>query len=420
MDKIAVRCKQCGAEVELTESLAAPLLEEAKSSFNRQLALKDLEIARQNREMNERRAALENAEEALDQTIAIRVAAEAEKVRISEEKKAKASAQLELEGKTNELAETNNRLNSAHQELKISKQAEAEFVKKARELETEKRQFELTIQQKVDGELQKLRQDITSQAEAEVALKLREKDVQLDSMKTEIANLKRKSEQGSQQLQGEVAEQQIVEILSAKFPLDDISRVPKGEYGGDCVQRVYNTQGKLCGTILWESKRTKTWSDAWLEKLKGDQRQAKADVAIIVSQTLPKEVRLFEQLGEIWVTGVDCIVPIAGALRHLLLEVASTKRASEGHQDKASLVYSYVTSVGFRQSIKAITETYDAMQDDLRTEQKAMKKQWAKREAQLEKMVDATMGMYGDLQGIAGNNVPELDGIGFEALGTGS
>jgi hypothetical protein len=338
----------------------------------------------------------------------------------TEARKAKAAAKLEVDKQKESLEEVSIQLRSANEMLEASKRSEADFMKKSRALESEKRSLEVTVQQKVDKELETSRANLRSELESEVKMKLREKDTQLQSMKTEIENLKRKSEQGSQQIQGDAQEQEIAEILTSKFSRDIIRRVKKGEFGGDCLQQVYNGQGKLCGTILWESKRTQNWSPAWLSKLKSDQHAAKADVAVIVSQVLPNGVEVFEQMGDVWVAGLDCVVLVAGSLRHLLIEVAATKRSTEGHQDKAALIYKYVTSVGFRQRVKEMTEAFTTMQADLRSEQKAIKKQWAKRETQLDRMMDATTGMYGDLQGIAGKSVPELDGIGFDSLGSGS
>jgi hypothetical protein len=453
MNDVVLTCKQCGAELELTDSIAAPLLEKAKKEFDRKLAEKNAEINRQKEEMERRRLALEGAEEALDQTIALRVAAQMEKVSAAEAKKArdamqnelsardeeleglkrnlastaeveakkaKAAAKLELDKQKEALEDVNIQLKSANEMLEQSKNVEAEFVRKSRALESEKRALDLTVQQKVDKELETSRVDLRRELEADVGMKLRDKDTQLQSMKTEIESLKRKSEQGSQQTQGDAREQELAEVLSSKFPMDSIRRVKKGEPGADCVQEVNNSLGKHSGTILWESKRTKNWGPGWTTKLKGDQHEAKADIAVIVSHVLPEGIAAFGQVDDVWVTEMECVVPVAASLRHLLIEVASTRRASEGHQDKAALIYKYVTSNPFRQRVREITDAFTAMQADLKAEKKAITKQWAKRESQLDRMMEATVGMYGDLQGIAGKSVPEIDGIGFDSLGSGS
>ena len=193
--------------------------------------------------------------------------------------------------------------------------------------------------------------------------------------------------------------------MRAKFPLDSIEPVPKGEYGGDVLHRVIGPLGQSCGTILWESKRTKSWSDGWLVKLREDQRAAKAEIAVIVSQTLPKGVETFELIDGVWVTHPRAAIPVAVTLRHTLIEIASARQASEGQQTKMEMVYQYLTGPRFRQRVQAIVEAFSSMQEDLDKEKKAITKQWAKREEQIDRVMQATVGMYGDLQGIAGEDV---------------
>jgi len=192
--------------------------------------------------------------------------------------------------------------------------------------------------------------------------------------------------------------------------------VPKGEYGGDALQRVTGPLGQICGTILWESKRTKNWSDGWLVKLRDDQRTAKADIAIIVSQILPKGVEAFDLVDGIWVTNTKSVVSVAVALRHSLIEVASARQALEGQQTKTEMVYQYLTGPRFRHRVEAIVEAFSSMQEDLDREKKAITKQWAKREEQIERVMSATVGMYGDLQGIAGKSIQEIKGLELNAL----
>lgn len=174
--------------------------------------------------------------------------------------------------------------------------------------------------------------------------------------------------------------------------------------------------GQVCGTILWESKRTKNWSDGWLVKLRDDQRTAKADIAIIVSQILPKGMESFDLVDGIWVTNTKSVFSLAVALRYSLIEVASARQALEGQQTKTEMVYQYLTGPRFRHRVEAIVEAFSSMQEDLDREKKAITKQWAKREEQIERVMQATVGMYGDLQGIAGKSLNEIDGISMMAL----
>ncbi|UJS16798.1 MAG: DUF2130 domain-containing protein [Candidatus Jettenia sp.] len=204
--------------------------------------------------------------------------------------------------------------------------------------------------------------------------------------------------------------------MSTKFSHDIIEPVPKGEHGGDVLHRVTSIPGQCCGTILWESKRTKNWSDGWLSKLREDQRAAKAEIAVIVSQTLPKGVETFELIDGVWVTHPRAALPVAVTLRHTLIEIASARQATDGQQTKMEMVYQYLTGPRFRQRVQAIVEAFSSMQEDLDKEKKVITKQWAKREEQIDRVMQATVGMYGDLQGIAGKTLQEIEGLGLQAL----
>ena len=226
----------------------------------------------------------------------------------------------------------------------------------------------------------------------------------------------KKADQGSQQLQGEVQELELEENLRREFSLDVIGPVPKGEFGGDVVQRVVSVSGQLCGMILWESKRTKNWSDGWLPKLREDQRAAKADIAVIVSQSLPKGLDTFQTIDGVCVTHPRLVLPVATLLRQSLIEVAQSRQAIHGQQAKTEMVYDYLTSSRFRQRIEAIVEAFSTMQADLEREKKVITKQWAKRDEQINRVMKATVGMYGDLQGIVGKTLQEIESLELRLL----
>ena len=230
-------------------------------------------------------------------------------------------------------------------------------------------------------------------------------------MQRQIEELKRKAEQGSQQLQGEVQELELENVLRGKFPRDNVEPVPKGDHGGDVLHRVLGPTEQICGTILWESKRTKNWSDGWLSKLREDQRAAKAEFAVIVSQVLPKDVESFDLVDGVWVTCPKTFVPVAVALRHSLLELSPVRQAGEGQQTKMEMIYQYLTGSRFRQRVQGIVEKFSDMQDDLDKERKTMTKLWAKRQEQIRCVIESTAGMYGDLQGIAGKTLQEIEGL---------
>jgi hypothetical protein len=300
--------------------------------------------------------------------------------------------------------------------LAEAQKAQADLLRKQRELDDAKREIDLTVEKRVHEGLSAIREQAKKEAEEGLKLKVFEKEQTIASMQKQIEELMRKADQGSQQLQGEVQELELESLLTVKFPLDTISPVPKGEHGGDALHHVVGLSGQPCGTILWETKRTKNWSDSWLSKLRDDQRISKAEIAVIVSHALPKGIETFELVEGVWVTHPRAIIPVAIALRHLLIEVNCARQASEGRQTKTEMIYQYLTGPRFRHRVEAIVESFSSMQEDLNKEKKAIIKQWAKREEQIDRVMQATVGMYGDLQGIAGRTLQEIEGLELRAL----
>jgi len=421
MTEPTITCPSCKAEIKLTESLAAPLIESTRKQFEQQLAQKDNDIAKREQAMRDKEKQLAEDKRKLDDQVADQVAAQlkAERARIiaEESKKAKLASAAELENKARELADLQDALNANNEKLAEAQKAQAELIKKQRELDDAKRELELTVEKRVQEGLTDVRTQAKKEAEDEQKLKVMEKEQTIAAMQKQIEDLKRRAEQGSQQLQGEVQELELENLLRSKFPFDAIEPVPKGEFGGDVLHRVVGAGGQPGGTILWEFKRTKNWSDAWLAKLRDDQRTAKAEIAVIVSQVLPKGVETFEMVEGVWVTHPRAALPVAMILRQSLLELALARQSSEGQQTKTEMVYQYLTGPRFRQRVEAIVEAFSTMQEDLDKERKAIMKQWAKREEQIERVMGATVGMYGDLQGIAGKSLQEIEGLSLQALG---
>jgi len=400
-----ISCPECQADIRLTESLAAPLLR------SRELEFKRLEA-----ELREREASLTRQRDLIEQDVAARLAAERKKLADEEQRKARRALGTELESKQRELQELGELLKSRDVKLAEAQQAHADVVRKQRELEEREREIELTIEKRVSANVGQIQQKARQDAEDQLKLKVAEKDQLIGSMQRQIEELRRKSEQGSQQLQGEALEAELHQVLTERFDHDTITRVQKGEFGGDVLHQVVSPSGLVCGSILWESKRTKNWSEGWLPKLRQDQRAAKAEVAVIVSQSLPRGVAHFGFVDGVYVVSPNCITAVATLLRNALLELAVARQASEGRETKAGLVYQYLIGPRFRQRVQAIVEAFTSMQDDLAAEKKALQKQWAKRETQLERLMGSTVGMYGDLQGIAGRSLEEIEGLGVLAL----
>lgn len=416
MTEPTIICPNCKTEIKLTESLAAPLIEATRKEFEKRLSLKDADIAKRESAVREKEEALSKARDAIDEQVAEKVKLERAQIISEEAKKARLAVASDLEQKSAELQNLNDVLNQQSEKLAEAQKAQVELIRKQRELDDAKREMELTIEKRIQEKLDTTRDQARKEAEEQLKYKVMEKEQTISSMQKQIEELKRKAEQGSQQLQGEVQELELESLLKAKFPHDSIMPVPKGEHGGDVLQCVVGPLGLACGTIIWEAKRTKNWSDGWLAKLREDQRTAKAEIAVIVSQTLPKEVETFDLVEGVWVTHPRAALPVAMSLRQSLIEIAAVRKATEGQQTKMELVYQYLTGPRFRQRVQAIVEAFSSMQEDLEKEKKVITKQWAKRDEQIERVMQATVGMYGDLQGIAGKTLQEIEGLEFKAL----
>lgn len=375
-----ITCPHCKTEVRLTESLAAPLVEATRAQYEAKLQAERAAIAK----------------------------AESEKARLA--------LKADIDQKAKDLADLKGVLADRDIKLVEAQKAQTEALKKQRELDDARRELDLSVEKKVQESLAAARAQAKQEAETDLKLKMSEKEQTITAMQKQIEELKRRAEQGSQQLQGEVQELELEGLLKQSFPTDVFTPVPKGEFGGDVVHAVARGEGLVCGKILWESKRTKNWSDGWLVKLRDDQRAAKADLAVIVTQALPKGVETFGHVDGVWVTSTRTFLPLAVALRHTLLELALARQAGEGQQTKMELVYHYLTGPRFRQRVTAIIEKFEEMQTDLTKERAAMTKLWAKREMQIQAVLSATAGMYGDLQGIAGQAIETIEALDVSRL----
>ena len=416
MAEPTIICPNCKTEIKLTESLAAPLIDSTRREYEKRLAQKDADVAKRDAALREREETLSRAQQTIDEQVTEKLKLERGKIAVEEAKKAKLFLQTDIDQKTQALADLQEVINQQNAKLTEAQKAQADLLRKQRELDDAKRELELTVEKRVQAGLATTRQQAKKEAEEGLKLKVMEKEQTLASMQKQIEELKQKAEQGSQQLQGEVQELELEALLRAKFPWDTIEPVPKGEHGGDALQHVIGPNGQPCGTIIWESKRTKSWSDGWLTKLREDQRTAKAEIAVIVSQSLPKEVETFGLVENVWVTHLRAVLPVAVTLRHMLIEISSARQASEGQQTKTEMIYQYLTGPRFRHRVEAIVEAFSSMQEDLDKEKKAILKQWAKREEQIDRVMQATAGMYGDLQGIAGKTIQEIAGLELRAL----
>jgi hypothetical protein len=404
-------CPSCKIEIKITEQLAAPLIAETRRQFEQQLAQKEIDFGRRETALKTAEGDLAKARSAIEQQVAEKLATERASMAATEAAKARLLVAADLEQRNQQLAELQQNLVANNAKLAEAQQAQADVLRKQRELDDARRELDLSVEKKVQDQLATVRNKAKLDAEEGLKAKVSEKETQIAGMQRQIEELRRKAEQGSQQVQGEALELELETLLRGRFPRDSIEPVPKGEFGGDMLHRVLGAAGQACGTILWESKRTKAWSDGWLAKLRDDQRAAKAEIALIVTRALPKGVDTFDLIDNVWVADPRFAIPLAIALRQSLIDVSGSRLAQEGQQTKMEMVYDYLTGARFRHRIDAIVEKFTDMQADLDRERKMMTRLWAKREEQLRGVLDSTAGLYGDLQGIAGRAMQEIESL---------
>lgn len=385
-----ITCPDCGGDIKLTESLAGPLLEQTRRDM---AAAQADALAKQKTQIEAQAAEAARA-------------AQADKLKRIEEEAAARDVEVAAL-----------RANDKAREAKLAEAqaAQARAVKLQAELAEKTREMELTIQTKVAVATEAARAKLAVEAEALAAervrtaqeaqaLKLAEKDTQMEALRRQIDILNKKIEQGSQQRQGEAAELVLEDQLTRAFPADRVEPVAKGIRGADCLLRIDGA-----GTVIWESKRAANWSRDWLPKLRDDMRTAGADVAVLVSEVRPETCETFAMIDGVWVVAPRYAVPLAHALRDGMLRVAEARGARDGQATKSEMLYDYLTGPQFRGRIEAVVEPFEAMQAALAKEKKHMTAQWATRDKQLEKAIGAMMGMYGDVRGIAGAAIAEID-----------
>lgn len=428
-----ITCPHCGKSIELTQALVSQLEEKyeqdtiVKIKTARDEALKEAE-AKANEKYTKDVKSLRDENSALktekQQLLDNQLKLEIEKRKLADDKqkfeldkqtilnkerdKLRAEGKAEAKLKTQELEKT---ILAKEEENELLRKNELELRQQKRVLEQKEKTITLEIERKVDERMQGIYKEAQQEASSEYIIKLKEKDLQLESMKKTIEELKKKSEQGSQQQQGEAQEIVLEDFLRINFPYDDIKPIGKGQKGADVLQIVKNSFGQECGSIYWESKRTKDWKDSWITKLKEDQREMKAVVGVIISQVLPDDINLFGLKDDVWVGAFKVTIGIATSLREQLLQIALVKNSEVGKNQKMESLYSYLTSHEFAHRIRAIIEAFEAMKSQIGAEKKAFEKQWASREKMLEQVIKNTSGLHGDLQGIIGAALPTIEAL---------
>ena len=399
-----IKCPSCGNSFNIEDALSGKLEAHFKLEYEKKMAEQAKKFREKEIKLETERLKLEEQNKLISSEIKKRLEEEKKKIEIS--------ALESVEEKMKVLEKENEEKKIENKKLK-----EREVTLLQQESKLKEKQEELEFQAK--KELLKGKQEIEENAREKEKKKFELEKMELlkqvEDTKKLAEEMKRKAEQGSMQLQGEAQELVLEELLSATYPFDKIDDVPTGTKGADLIQTVANSNQKECGRIVYESKRTKNFSDKWVDKLKKDQLSCKADIGVIVTKTLPKDIDKFGERDGIWVCGFEEVRSLSFVLREMLIKIYSLKLSQENKGTKMEFLYTYLISNEFVQNIRRIVETYDSMNQQLNSEKKAMQKTWSIREKQIWIVQESISSLFGSIKGIAGNeletsNILELPG----------
>ncbi len=393
MAEQVISCPKCSARIPLSEAIAQPLREAAQKQFEGEAA-----------QLREAFAAREKSLLEKQQAMAKEFSADRERAEKEAAKRAEERGAIEMR-------DLQSRLQEQEKKLEESRQNELNLRRRERELEDAKKSAELEQQRQLDSERKRIEAEATQRADQQHRQKQLESEKVIADLTKAAEEMRRKLEQGSQQTQGEVVELELEAQLRSLFPYDVIEGVAKGIRGADIVQRVVRN-GKVCGTIIWESKQTKAWSEGWIDKLKEDQRAAKAEVAVLMTAALPKGVFNFTQMNGVFVTNQACVPSLATTLRWAMVQHALARSLAENTDGKMKALYSYLTGSEFRQRVEAINDASGFLREQLQKERRLYEKNWAEREKLINRVENSLLGMHGDLQGLGAalEHVHEIDG----------
>jgi hypothetical protein len=392
-----IQCPNCSTSIPLNDALTSQIRKQLEDVLKKDISVKEAELLKKEQ-------LLATKGEEIEKQVKQKVDAEKENLWKLAQEKAKEKNELEMK----DLVKANKEKDAKLEEMQ---KQELDLRAQKREIEEKEKRFELDMQRRLDEERVKVSEKAKIEATEESRLKIAEKDKVLEQMKKQIEDLRRKSEQGSMQVQGDTQEGDLKMLLSQSFPYDTITDVPAGVKGADLIQTVRSSFGQEIGTILWESKNTKAWSDDWVKKLKDDQGLVKASACILVTQALPSDISTFGYKDGVWVSGYQCIVPLVHTLRLHLSQMHQVSQSLVGKDAKMEYLYAYLSGTEFRHRVEHIVSAFTSMKMDLETEKRSMQRSWSKREKEIERVVLNTSGMYGDLQGIMGASLPTVSAL---------
>jgi hypothetical protein len=392
-----IQCPKCGESISIDDVLTRQIEEKIKKDLQAAQQVKEQELTHKSEELKKQAAEIAENKKNIDSVIADKVADQLKSEKLKIFKEARTEAEKEQNALTTLLEE---QLKNKNEKLAQATKNEIELRKEKIKLEEDKQAFELEKMRQLEEAKNAFIEEASKKAAEEQQYVVAQLKKQLTDAIKSKDDLARKLEQGSQKTQGEVLEIELEELLKAEFPHDEIAPVPIGVTGVDIIQKVIDRTGRACGKIAWETKKTKSWNENWIQKLKDDQRAIKADLAVIVSAVLPDDVKGFIFRDGVWICDIKLIIPLAIAIRMNLESIAREKSMSVGKNEKMEVLYSYLTGVEFKQRVEAIVEAFTSLDAGLKKERLAYEKIWAEREKQIKKVITNTVGMYGDLSGL--------------------
>ncbi len=404
-EKSIINCPQCGEEIDVNDILYHQVDEQLKKQYNDDLSKEKEKYNAKSLKLNEEREKFETEKKLQDEEIEKKVKSEIKQRELDLKKKYKAEAEEEQSDALSSLQEE---LDEKSNKIKELNKTTIEFEK----LKREKDELEDSIKAKSEKELNKRlleeKENIRKEENEKNELKFKELEKQLEDQKKLTEEMKRKQEQGSMQTQGEVQEIGIEEWLADKFPLDTIQEIKKGERGADCLQIVHTRTRQNCGSIYYESKRTKAFQPSWIEKFKADIRDKNANIGVLVTEVMPQDMERLGMKDGIWICSYEEFKGLCSVLRESIIQINTAIITQDNKGDKMGMLYDYLTSNEFKLQIEAIVEGFTQMKSDLESEQRSMRGIWKKREKQIDKVLLNTTDMYGSIKGIAGNAVQAI------------
>ncbi|UMB60547.1 DUF2130 domain-containing protein [Lutibacter sp. A80] len=403
-----IKCPNCDTSIDVQDILSHQLEEEIKKKYQSSIAAEKQKYKANLENLNKEKEAFEQKKKQENELFKNRLEAQ-----IKQEKK-NIEANLKSKLKEEQIEQFNalqKELNEKSEQIKELNRTKAEIEKLKREKGELKEIAEAEAQKKLSETLLTEREKIKKSEEDKNELRFKELQMQLEAQKKLTEEMKRKQEQGSMQMQGEVQELAIEEWLASKFPLDSIEEIKKGARGGDCIQIVHTRTSQNCGSIYYESKRTKDFQPSWIEKFKADIRDKGANIGVLVTEVMPSNMDRFGLKDGIWICNYDEFKGLCTVLRESIIKIHNAISTQENKGDKMDMLYDFLTSNTFRMQIEAIVEGFTQMKSDLESEKRSMQRIWKQRDKQIEKVVTNTIDMYGSIKGIAGNAIQSVKAL---------